>query len=273
MDLPASSAAGRGRRRILCQKPADNFSLLKGPAANCGRHMTQALFPMAFAVPAQSHSGIPRRITIPAGAVMAANRLFIHSRTVLGIYLSGQVAIVRIPRLHSQDPANLMEQLVGWLSARGYSVLRLKIFFPVVWSSPRRQTPVRVEDSIVHSARTHLARLSSEYPRDLPLTVRMPSAVRDVLRAGARFWRETATLLHGLEKTDSNLMIAISPTLIDVAKTREIRIARLEERAKWEGWINPGDINRIAACDRAWKTSVDYVSSYSLLDGTIARLL
>jgi hypothetical protein len=235
--------------------------------------MTHAPSPIAFALPTKRLSGLPSRIVIPAGTVTAQNNLFLHSRSVLGFFLSGRVAVIRIPRWRTQDPAMLIEQLVGWLCARGFSVVRVRVFFPVLWASGRRKAPVQIDDWVIHAARTHLAKLSIECPRDLPLAARMPAAIRDVLRAGVGFWRDTAILLHGLESTDSNLMLAVAPTLIDVARAWEFRIARLERRARSEGWIRRRDINQIAACDRAWKTCVNYVPEYKILAETTARLL
>jgi hypothetical protein len=101
----------------------------------------------------------------------------------------------------------------------------------------------------------------------------MPKAIRDTLREGCGFWRDTASLLHGLEKTNPSLLLEIAPTLVEVAKAWEFRIARLDWRARSEGWKRRGDINLIAACDRAWKTCVDYVPAYEMLAETTARLL
>jgi hypothetical protein len=235
--------------------------------------MTHAPSPIAFALPTKRPSALPIRIVIPAGTVTAQNNLFLHSRSILGFFLSGRVAVIRIPRWRTQDPAMLIEQLVGWLCGRGYSVVRVRIFFPLLMAPPAKPAPSRVDEWVIHAVRTHLARLSVECPRDLPLPARMPAAIRDVLRAGVRFWRDTAALLHGLESTDSNLMLAIAPTLFDVARAWEFRIARFERRVRNEGWVRRGDINQIAACDRAWKTCVDYLPAYKIRPEATARLL
>jgi hypothetical protein len=235
--------------------------------------MTHAISPMAFAAPVRRLSALPRRIALPAGTVTAQTGFFLHAKSVLGMYLSGEVSLIRIPRWRSQDHAMLIEQLVGWLCARGFSVVRVRVFWPLVWTSPRRRAPLRTDDCIIHAARIHLARLSSECPRDLPITVLMPAAVRDVVRVAYQFWADTAKLLYGLEKTDANLMLAIAPTLIDVAKSWEFRVARLLLRAQKEGWIKRNDMNLVASCDRAWKTCVNYVPAYEVLAETTSRLL
>jgi len=235
--------------------------------------MTLSLLPIAFALPAKHVAALPCRISVPAGTVTAQNGLFLHSRSIIGVFLSGHVAIIRIPRWRSQDPAVLIEQLVGWLCARGYSVVRVRMFFPLLLPSPRKQPPVLLDSWVIHSVRTHLARLASRCPRDLPRAVLMPAAVRDVLYAGREFWRDTAALMNGLEKTNPNLVLAIAPTLVDVARAWEFRIARLLLRARAEGWIRRKDINLVATCDRAWKACVDYVPAYEILAETTARLL
>lgn len=215
----------------------------------------------------------PRLIHLPAGPVRLQNAVLSHGGSVIGLNLDRTVALVRIPRRGSQDPHVLMEQLVGWLCARGRRVVRIRGCGPKQRVLSRIRLLSQVRSIVVHWARSHMGDLERRTGPDLPRHLLVEGAPRDVWRKASEFWQDTAAMLQALESIDPQLVLDVGEGLSRVAKRWEFRCARLERRGGNEGWLGSEDRELIATCDRHLKRCLRFVPSYQMIPHTICRLL
>jgi hypothetical protein len=108
----------------------------------------------------------------------------------------------------------------------------------------------------------------------LPFNVIVPDAVRDAWRAGSSFWHEVAMIVRNLERTDTELLVEVTPDLFRIAKWWEFRMLELLWRARvGDDQLAQEDLDLVAACDRHWKHSTWLFPDYEMLPETTARLL
>jgi hypothetical protein len=205
--------------------------------------------------------------------VRVQNGVLSSAGCIVGLDLDRTVALVRLPRRKSQDPSVIMEQLTGWLCARGRRVIRIRGCGPRQRILLRIQRPAQVRSIVVYWCRNHLADLELRTGVDLPKHVLVESAIRDVWRKATEFWEETIILLQALQHIDPQILLDVSYILANVAKTWEYRCARLERRATSEAWIEPEDRELVAKCDRHLKQCLRFVPCYRMITHTTCRLL
>lgn len=234
--------------------------------------MPVAPTPMAFAAPAHRHLNI-RVIPLPAGPVEVRWGLVAHYGSVIAIELEGKVLLARWPRRKSTDDPAVSEQLVGWCVAKDYRVIRVTGWRPRARALSAFHAPGLFARCKIHWARLFLAELAAQIKTDLPRNVLVPDHTRDVWRTGAGFWRNAGWLLDGLAKTDTELVVEVLRDLTTVARAWEYRMARLENRARTEAWLEPEDLDLISICDQRMRDCMRYVPDYQMLPSTVARLL
>jgi hypothetical protein len=232
----------------------------------------------SFAAPAQP----PRpwsggRIVLPAGLVdvRASGRLLINAGRVTGIILSDCVAMIAFARKgKSTDDLVLMEQLVGFLHAHGYHVVRIRIRFPIQWVHRVGRQPQFVwEKCFVHWVRAFIAQRRSACELRIPSDILLPEAMRYSLYAGVELWLDMLEILRGLEDVEPDLVSEVAPSVCETLRWWEIHVAKLERSAENQGWISPADTNLITQSDSYWKRCSQVFPGYEMSHWTTSRLL
>ncbi len=267
------SAVERLFRRIVpfVQKLRTTLSCLSELCSDAAA-MALAQIPVSFAAQVRPRKQI-RVIRLPAGVLESRYRLVSHFGCLVAVELERKVVLVRMPRQGSTDCPIVMEQLAGYYAAKNHKVVRLSGWRPRARHLSALRHPDEARHCVIHWCRRYFADFFEVPAKEPPESVQVPDWIRDIWRTGDVFWEGAAAVLAGLEGIDSECVLAVTRTLGTVARRWDCRMAKLELRARREGWFEADDYNLIGACDRRWKSCINYIPAYAMLPATIARLL
>lgn len=213
-------------------------------------------------------------LQLPGGSLGVCNhgRVFAHAKWVIAVGVAPDLFLVLGNFARRNVPLTVCEQLVGYLTACGAEVVRLRIRFPLWWHNPgelRRTTE--------YWTREFLSGLSIALEPQLGATrpqIILPVGV--LARQAGLEWSLVIRISRALEEEHPGAFPQFQSLLWDISRRWEIRwnlVLRDAERRQVISRMERADIER---CDRAWIPLFRrYLEphGYELLPPTLVRLI